>query len=37
MWTEYAAPNGAEIHFGFDSTNMPRLTALWQGIARHPY
>jgi hypothetical protein len=32
MWTEYAAPNGAEIYFGFGSTNMPRLTAL--GTAR---
>jgi hypothetical protein len=29
MWMEDAAPNGAGIYFGFGSTNMPRLTALW--------
>jgi len=32
MRREDAAPNGAGIHFGFGSTNMPRLTAL--GTAR---
>jgi hypothetical protein len=34
MGSEYAAPDGAEIHFGFGSTNMPRLKALGKvGVA----
>ena len=28
---DYAAPTGLKIILGWDSTNMPRLTALWAG------
>ena len=35
MWREDAVPDGAEIHFGLEATNMPRLTALgivWETV-----